>query len=113
MKKPKVHILVILTLVFAAFTFGLYLGRNQNAASITVSIPPAMQTLPPETTEAAEVPTEETQGISFPISINSACKEELMALPEGSCAFGAAVLKVGFADGTVWEAESDLSWHVL
>ena len=59
MKKPKVHILVILTLIFAAFTFGLYLGRNQNAASITVSIPPAMQTLPPETTEAAEENTSE------------------------------------------------------
>ena len=81
MKKPKVHILVILTLVFAGFTLGLYLGRSHKTAPISVSLPPAMQTLPWETTEVTETPTEETQGISFPISINSAGKEELMALP--------------------------------
>ena len=28
-------------------------------------------------------------------------------------AFGAAVLKAEFTDGTTWEAESDLAWHVL
>lgn len=81
MKKPKVHILVMVTLVFAAFTAGLYLGRSCSAAPVTVSIPPSMQTLPPETTEPVEVPTEETQGITFPIHINLAEKEEFMALP--------------------------------
>ena len=40
-------------------------------------------------------------------------EEELTALPEGSCAFGAAVLKTEFTDGSAWEAESDLAWHVL
>ena len=40
-------------------------------------------------------------------------KEEMVSLPENSCAFGAAVLKVGFADGTAWEAENLLAWHVL
>ena len=39
--------------------------------------------------------------------------EELTELPEGSCAFGAAVLKAEFTDGSAWEAESDLAWHVL
>ncbi len=34
------------------------------------------------------------------------------ALPQGSCAFGAAVLQVTFADGSQWEAESKLAWHV-
>ena len=81
MKKPRVHILVLITLVFAAFTLGLYMGRSSSAAPVTVSLPPAMQTLPPETTEAPEDPTEETQGITFPIHINRAGKEELMALP--------------------------------
>lgn len=81
MKKPKVHILVVVTLVFAAFTAGLYLGRNSGAASVTVSVPAAMQTLPVETTEAPEKPTAETQSITFPIDINHASKEELMALP--------------------------------
>lgn len=39
--------------------------------------------------------------------------EELTALPDGSCAFGAAVLKVSFTDGSAWKAESQLAWHVL
>ena len=38
--------------------------------------------------------------------------QELTALPEGSCAFGAAVIGVGFADGSQWQAESTLAWHV-
>lgn len=37
---------------------------------------------------------------------------ELTELPEGSCAFGAAVIRVGFTDGSKWEAESSLAWHV-
>ena len=40
-------------------------------------------------------------------------EDVLNALPEGSCAFGAAVLQVEFADGFLWEAESKLAWHVL
>lgn len=81
MKKPKVHILVMITLVFAAFTSGLYLGRSHGAAPITVSVPSSMQTLPPKTIQAAEVPTEETTGITFPIDINRASAEEFMVLP--------------------------------
>ena len=81
MKKPKIHILVILTLVFAAFTCGLYVGRSHSAVPITVSVPASLQTLPPETTETAPLPTEETQEITFPIHINLAEKEEFMALP--------------------------------
>lgn len=38
--------------------------------------------------------------------------QELTALPEGSCAFGAAVIRVGFTDGSEWKAESSLAWHV-
>ena len=81
MKKPKLHILVVITCFFAAFTLGLYLGRNYSAAPVTVSVPAAMQTLPPETTEETQSPTEETQGITFPININLASQEEFMALP--------------------------------
>ena len=39
--------------------------------------------------------------------------DQLNQLPAESCAFGAAVLKAAFADGTAWEAESPLAWHVL
>lgn len=82
MKKPSVSILVVITLVFAAFTCGLYIGRNQNSSAISVSVPPAMQTLPAETTAPTEIPTEETQMIIFPIDLNLAGKEEFMALPD-------------------------------
>ena len=80
MRKPKISLLVILTMVFAAFTLGLLLGRNQSESPVTVSVPEAMLTAP--TTEpTVQETTEETVGITFPISINEAGKEEFMALP--------------------------------
>lgn len=81
MKKPKVHILVAITMVFAAFTVGLYLGRSFAAAPVTVSVLPAMQTLPSETLPPEETFTDETVGVTFPININLAEIEEFMALP--------------------------------
>lgn len=81
MKKPRISILVVTTAVFAAFTLGLFLGRNQNKSAVSISVPAAMQTVPPETTQALADPTEAAQAISFPININTASKEELMALP--------------------------------
>lgn len=81
MKKPRLHILVIVTAVFAAFTLGLFLGRNQSRSAVTVSIPAAMQTAPSETALPSEEPAETTEAITFPININTASKEEFMALP--------------------------------
>lgn len=81
MKKQGVPILVILTIVFAAFTLGFYLGQNRSDAPVTLSVPVSMQTVPAETmvTEAEE--TIPVPVISFPININLAAKEEFMALP--------------------------------
>ena len=81
MKKPRFSICIAITAVFAAFTLGLFLGRNQTGSAVTVSLPASMQTMPPETTAAPEVPTEETVPITFPININTAGKEAFMALP--------------------------------
>jgi len=39
-------------------------------------------------------------------------EEELTVLPAGSCAFGAAITKVTFADGSCWEPETVRAWHV-
>lgn len=36
----------------------------------------------------------------------------LVAVPERSCAFGACVAKVCFADGSIWEPENLRAWHV-
>ena len=86
MKKPQIPILAVVTLVFVAFTLGFYLGRNQNRSEISISVPaevtvpqreilPVMtETLPPET-EPTEPP------VTFPIDLNTATLEQLMALP--------------------------------
>lgn len=81
MKKPKVHILVVITLVFMAFTCGLYMGRSHAGTAVSVSVTPSMQTLPQETTEETQIPTEEVPPITYPIDINLATKEEFMTLP--------------------------------
>lgn len=81
MKKQKLSVLVVITVIFVAFTLGLFLGRNYNRSSITVSVPAMMQTTPPETAVPVEKAETETQAISFPININTATKEEFMALP--------------------------------
>lgn len=82
MKKQKLPILMlILTVSFAAFTFGFFLGRNQEQSSITLSVPKSMQTEPTEPVQTLPVPAETEPPITFPIDINTAQKEELMALP--------------------------------
>jgi len=81
MKKPQISVLIIITLLFVAFTLGFFLGRNQKKDQLTVSVPAKMLTSPTETTQMPETMPEETTAISFPININTAGKEELMALP--------------------------------
>lgn len=81
MKKQRLSLLVILTLIFISFTAGFFLGKNRNAGTVTVSVPPAMQTVPPETATPPETTAVPTEAIVFPININTAEKEEFMALP--------------------------------
>lgn len=80
MRKPNISVLLVITIVFAAFTFGFFLGRNQHKEGIRVNLPDTFMTSPPLQTEDPEEPTEE-KVISFPIAINHADKEEIMALP--------------------------------
>lgn len=79
MKKQRLSVLVLTTAVFASFTLGLFLGRNQTKAQIVLSVPAAMQTMPTETQDT--VPTQPQPSVTFPININTATKEEFMALP--------------------------------
>ena len=60
MKKPRLGILIAVTLLFAVFTLGFFLGRNGNHGSVELSVPAAMQTLPPQTT-CPEPTTPETE----------------------------------------------------
>lgn len=80
MKKPRLSILVAVTLLFAVFTLGFFLGRNGSHGSVELSVPAAMQTLPPQTT-CPEPTTLETVAVTFPIDINRADAEQLTALP--------------------------------
>lgn len=80
MKKPRLSILVAVTLLFAVFTLGFFLGRNGSHGSVELSVPAAMQTLPPQTT-CPEPATPETVAVTFPIDINRADAEQLTALP--------------------------------
>ena len=80
MKKPRLSILVAVTLLFAVFTLGFFLGRNGSHGSVELSVPAAIQTLPPQTT-CPEPTTPETVAVTFPIDINRADAEQLTALP--------------------------------
>jgi len=83
MKKQSVPVLLIITVVFAAFTLGFFLGYNRRSAPVTLSVPDSVQTVPSETTVPGETqPVEPTQPeITFPIDLNSAEKEAFMELP--------------------------------
>lgn len=80
MKKPRLSILIAVTLLFAVFTLGFFLGRNGSHGSVELSVPAAMQTLPPQST-CPEPTTPETVAVTFPIDINRADAEQLTALP--------------------------------
>lgn len=76
MKKPRLHILVLVTCIFAAFVLGFFAGRNLNRTPVqirTLSTPAAMTA---QTESAAEAPTE-----AVIVDINTATSEQLQTLP--------------------------------
>lgn len=80
MKKQHLSVLAALTCLFAVFTLGFFLGRNQNHETVHLSVLPSSashNTVPqtPPHADSATVP------VSFPIDINTAGLEELCALP--------------------------------
>lgn len=81
MRKPGISPLLVITIIFAVFSAGFFLGRNQNRNTVSVSLPAEFMTVPSVTTDPERAETEEPRVISFPISINDADKESLMALP--------------------------------
>lgn len=84
MKKQAISLLVAVTLLFAGFTAGYFLGRSHGAGEIQIAVPVAMLTEPVQTEQAEEtVPSsEETQpAVTFPIDLNTAGETELTALP--------------------------------
>ena len=87
MKKHIPVLLILLCTVFVAFTCGLFFGRNYvpedalicqfpDQSDGVLQLPETSTTLP---TAVSTQPT--VSAISYPININTASKEELMALP--------------------------------
>ena len=81
MRKPKLSVLVLATLIFVSFVIGYFCGSNRSKAEIIVTTSGKLTAMPAETTQPAEtVPTVHASTAS-PISINRATKEELTSLP--------------------------------
>ena len=76
MKKPRIHLLPILTFLFAAFLAGFFAGRNVNRTPVQISAVPAA-------TQAAEAAlAESTEATEFQlININTANATQLQSLP--------------------------------
>ncbi len=81
MKKSGIYILITITLVFAAFVAGIYVGRNMNKTQIQVSSQPS------RSTAASTLPSAPSSGMIpestgfVKVNINLATMEELQAVP--------------------------------
>lgn len=84
MKNRGIPALILVTALFFVLLIGYSLG-SAHRSEIAVSVSPRLMTSPPSETSPAPSktiqPTQETFVVSFPVELNSALKEELMALP--------------------------------
>ena len=80
MKKQPLSVLLLVTAVFAAFTLGLYAGRNSSheAIQITGISAAARNSVSASSPTIAAAPSTEPV---FPLNINTAQAHELAALP--------------------------------
>jgi len=80
MKKQPFSILLLITCLFAAFTLGLFIGRNHTKSDMVLSVLP---TKPAHNTPIVQPtsPEQTKPEIRFPLDINTASQQELEQLP--------------------------------
>ena len=76
MKNARIHILVLLTCIFAAFTVGLFAGRNLNRTPVQIRQLPAVTAAP-----TAAIPENTAPTDPVIININTATSEQIQILP--------------------------------
>ena len=85
MKERKIAlVLLMLTLTFAGFCVGLFIGKQREPASVTIYTTKTPTAAVPESTAASESPPESTQGAVYVdglLDINLASIEDLTTLP--------------------------------
>ena len=79
MKKQQIPILVWITVIFAVFTLGFFLGRSFDTGPVQVSVAEKTATTPVVTSPNVE--TYPVNSVCYPLDLNTATKEELMTLP--------------------------------
>ena len=76
MKKGSTILLIVITVMFTAFTVGIFVGRNSNSASVSIHIP---------STNSSQDGLVQQQPVSnsgnTKININTATLEQLKTLP--------------------------------
>ena len=85
MKERKIAlVLLMLTLTFAGFCVGLFIGKQREPASVTIYTTKTPTATASESTAAPESPLESTQGAAYVdglLDINLASVEDLTTLP--------------------------------
>ena len=85
MKERKIAlVLLMLTLTFAGFCVGLFIGKQREPASVTIYTTKTPTAAVSESTAAPESPLESTQGAAYVdglLDINLASVEDLTTLP--------------------------------
>ena len=76
MKNTRMQSLILLTCIFAAFTLGLFAGRNLNRTPVQIQALPAVTVAAAEAQPEATAPTEPAV-----INLNTATSEQLQTLP--------------------------------
>lgn len=81
MKNARIHLLLLLTCIFAAFTFGLFAGRNLNRTPVQISALPAITAAATAPLDDATMEAAEPENAApAAVNINTATSEQLQLL---------------------------------